>query len=88
VPALPLDEAGQYVAAAYIVFVVLLIVYVAIMATRLGHLSREIESLAELAERRDRERRESAARDEPVGGAAVGAESGTSREAEAGGSTS
>ena len=55
-PALPLDEAGRYVAAAYIVFVALLIVYVAIMAVRLGHLSREIESLAELAERRERER--------------------------------
>ena len=56
-PALPLDEAGQYVAAAYTVFVVLLIVYVAIMAVRLGNLSREIESLAELAERREAERR-------------------------------
>jgi hypothetical protein len=55
-PALPLDDAGPYVAAAYLVFVVLLIVYVGIMAARLGHLSREIESLADLAERRDRER--------------------------------
>lgn len=51
-PALPLDEAGQYVAAAYIVFVVLLLVYVGIMAARLGTLSREIQSLAELAERK------------------------------------
>ena len=51
-PALPLDEAGQYVAAAYIVFVVLLLVYVGIMAARLGTLSKEIESLAELAERK------------------------------------
>ncbi len=55
-PALPLDEAGQYVAAAYLVFVVLLIVYVAIMAVRIGHISREVESLADLAERRERER--------------------------------
>ena len=55
-PALPLDDAGPYVAAAYLVFVVLLIVYVGIMAARLGNLSREIESLADLAERRDRER--------------------------------
>lgn len=51
-PALPLDEAGRYVAAAYTVFVVLLIVYVAIMAAKLGRISREIEDLAELAERR------------------------------------
>jgi Tfp pilus assembly protein PilO len=56
-PALPLDEAGQYVAAAYLVFVVLLIVYVAIMAVRMEHISRQVESLAELAERRERERK-------------------------------
>jgi len=49
-PAIPLDEAGKYVAGAYIVFVVLLVIYVAIMAARLGTLSKEIESLAELAE--------------------------------------
>lgn len=55
-PALPLDDAGPYVAAAYLVFVVLLIVYVGIMAARLGHLAREIESLVELAERREQER--------------------------------
>ena len=35
-PALPLDEAGKYVAGAYIVFVVLLVVYVAIMASKLA----------------------------------------------------
>ena len=35
-PALPLDEAGKYVAGAYIVFVVLLVVYVAIMAAKLA----------------------------------------------------
>ena len=34
-PALPLDEAGKYVAGAYVVFVVLLVVYVAIMASKL-----------------------------------------------------
>ncbi len=31
-PALPLDEAGKYVAGAYVVFVALLLIYVAIMA--------------------------------------------------------
>lgn len=51
-PALPLDEAGKYVAAAYIVFVVLLLVYIAIMAWRLGRISSEIEEIAELSERR------------------------------------
>ena len=31
-PALPLDEAGKYVAGAYVVFVALILIYVAIMA--------------------------------------------------------
>lgn len=73
-PALPLDEAGSYVAAAYIVFVVLLLIYVGIMAARLGTLSREIESLAELAERKRAEEETGAdpapgpdARPEPTG---------------------
>ncbi len=51
-PALPLGDAGPYVAAAYLVFLALVLVYVAIMATRLGRLEREIEELHELAERR------------------------------------
>jgi hypothetical protein len=52
-PALPLDDAGPYVAGAYLVFLALVLVYVAIMATRLGRLEREIEELHELVERRD-----------------------------------
>jgi hypothetical protein len=51
-PALPLDEAGKYVAAAYVAFSVLLLVYVGIMAARLGRLQREIAKLADRAERR------------------------------------
>jgi hypothetical protein len=51
-PALPLDEAGKYVAAAYVAFAVLLLVYVGIMAARLGRLQREIRELADRAERR------------------------------------
>jgi hypothetical protein len=57
-PALPLDEAGKYVAAAYIVFVALILVYVAIMATKLGRLEREITELSELVERREAAARE------------------------------
>jgi hypothetical protein len=52
-PALPLDEAGRYVAAAYVVFVILLVVYIGIMAAKLGRISREIEALAEEVERDD-----------------------------------
>ena len=51
-PALPLDEAGRYVAAAYIVFVVLILVYVAIMAAKLQRLERELRELAGFAEQR------------------------------------
>jgi CcmD family protein len=50
-PALPLDEAGKYVAAAYGVFVTLILAYVAIMAARVRRLEKEIDTLTELAER-------------------------------------
>lgn len=46
-PALPLDEAGKYVAAAYLVFFALVLVYVAIMGVRLARLERDIAELDE-----------------------------------------
>jgi hypothetical protein len=52
VPALPLDEAGKYVAGAYIVFVLLLVVYVSIMAAKLQRMERELRELAGFAENR------------------------------------
>jgi hypothetical protein len=52
VPALPLDEAGKYVAGAYGVFVTLILVYVAIMAARLQRIERELAALTDLAEKR------------------------------------
>ncbi len=51
-PAIPLHTAGKYVAGAYVVFLALLLIYIAIMATRLSRLDAELESLAELAERK------------------------------------
>jgi hypothetical protein len=51
-PALPLDEAGKYVAGAYVVFVVLLIVYVAIMAAKLQRIERDLNEVASFAEQR------------------------------------
>jgi hypothetical protein len=59
-PALPLHEAGKYVAGAYLVFLVLLLVYVSIMAARLQRVDRELEALADLAEGRQRSASESA----------------------------
>ena len=44
-PALPLHAAGKYVAGAYIVFVVLLLVYLGIMASRLQRTERELTEL-------------------------------------------
>ena len=55
-PALPLDEAGKYVAGAYGVFVALILVYVAIMGARLQRIEREINELTELAQRKLKER--------------------------------
>jgi hypothetical protein len=50
-PALPLDEAGKYVAAAYVVFLALILTYLAIMAAKLARIDRELGELADLAER-------------------------------------
>jgi type II secretory pathway component PulM len=51
-PALPLDEAGKYVAGAYVVFLVLIVVYVGIMAAKLQRIERELRELASFAEQR------------------------------------
>ena len=65
-PAVPLGEAGKYVAAAYVVFLALILIYVAIMASRLGRLERDITELDELAARRDAERADRRRDSEPV----------------------
>jgi CcmD family protein len=44
-PALPLHEAGKYVAGAYVVVFVLVLIYVAIMAVRLSRIERELAEL-------------------------------------------
>ena len=51
-PALPLDEAGKYVAGAYVTFLALILVYVAIMASKLSRIERELEELNDLADQR------------------------------------
>ena len=45
-PALPLDEAGKYVAGAYVVFVTLIVIYVAILGAKIARIDREISELA------------------------------------------
>jgi hypothetical protein len=44
---LPLDEAGKYVAGAYVVFLALIVVYVAIIAAKVARIDRELTRLAE-----------------------------------------
>jgi hypothetical protein len=46
-PALPLDEAGKYVAGAYVVFLTLIVVYVAIIGAKIARIEREITALVE-----------------------------------------
>jgi hypothetical protein len=50
-PALPLHEAGKYVAGAYIVLFLIVLIYVAIMAIRLSRIERELGELLTLSER-------------------------------------
>ena len=53
-PALPLHTAGKYVAAAYIVFVLLILVYVGIMAAKLRRTERDLNALRADLEERER----------------------------------
>ena len=66
-PALPLHSAGKYVAGAYIVFIALILIYVAIMATRLARNERDIAELMRDLKARE-EAGDGASRErEPVG---------------------
>jgi hypothetical protein len=63
-PALPLDDAGPYVAGAYLVFLVMVLAYVAIMASKLARIERELTELSEIAANREEpvDQRETVAR--------------------------
>ncbi|HEY1516743.1 MAG TPA: hypothetical protein VGF91_10020 [Solirubrobacteraceae bacterium] len=65
-PALPLHTAGKYVAAAYIVFLAMVLVYVAIMATRLSRTERELTELRRDIEAQRAEARETGRERETV----------------------
>ncbi len=51
---LALEQSESYVAAAYLVFVALLLIYVAIMAGKIQRIQRSLRELAGMAERRER----------------------------------
>jgi len=67
-PALPLDEAGQYVAGAYVVFLLLILIYVAIIGAKVARIQRQVAELLELT-------------DEPETGAGRSAQPARSRDA-------
>jgi hypothetical protein len=52
-PALPLHDAGPYVAGAFLVFLGLVLVYVGIMAGKLARIERELGELHTLLDERD-----------------------------------
>ena len=51
IPLLAIENSDRYVGGAYLVFMLLLLIYVAIMAAKLSRIQRELGSLADLAER-------------------------------------
>jgi hypothetical protein len=51
IPLLAIESADRYVGGAYLVFLLLLLIYVAIMAAKISRIQRELGSLVELAER-------------------------------------
>lgn len=69
-PAVPYDKAGRYVAAAFIVLFAVVLIYVAIMATKLQRLEKDLIDLNATLDARDREQAAAAASpDEPAVGA-------------------
>jgi hypothetical protein len=63
--ALPENTGDGYVAAAYIVFFLILLIYVAIMALRLSHVQRDLRDLQARTQEQD-ESRDPAREREPV----------------------
>ncbi len=49
---LPIAEGGDYVAAAYVVFVALIVIYIAIIASKLSRMEKELQTLNELLDKR------------------------------------
>jgi hypothetical protein len=53
VPSIPNDVGGKYVAGAYIVFLLLMLIYVAIMGMKLARIESGLREVAEIAEKRN-----------------------------------
>ena len=66
--ALPSGKASAYVAAAYLVFLLLLVVYLTIMAVKVQRIEKDLRELAGFAEQRNQEVAEEEAQHAEVGG--------------------
>ncbi len=53
-PALPLGQGGAYVAGAFLVFLVLILLYVAIIGSKIARIERELGELSDAGERSPR----------------------------------
>jgi hypothetical protein len=60
-PALPPDDAGKYVAGAYVAFLTLILVYIAIIGAKVRRLERDLSEVADVEERRSQGAREGGA---------------------------
>jgi hypothetical protein len=79
-PALPLHEAGKYVAGAYVVLFALVLVYVAIMAVRQSRLERDLGELLQREQDAQRNERPGDAGQTGPGTQAGGGQADPSRE--------
>ena len=52
-PALPLDEAGKYIAGAYVVFFALIALYIAIIGAKVARIERQVSELLEMLDERE-----------------------------------
>jgi flagellar biosynthesis/type III secretory pathway M-ring protein FliF/YscJ len=83
-PALPLHKAGPYVAAAYIVFLLLVIAYVAIIAVRTSRTERRLDELQKDAQAREQEHKSDPDLEHVAAGRLTRAPAGASPEGERG----
>ncbi|MBB4661124.1 hypothetical protein [Conexibacter arvalis] len=68
-PAVPYEKAGRFVAAAFIVLFACVLIYVAIMATKLQRLERDLSELNRALDEQERAKAAASAADEPPVGA-------------------
>jgi hypothetical protein len=66
-PALPLDEAGKYIAGAYVVFFALIALYIAIIGAKVARIERQIGEVMDMLDEQDANRSAPHTATEPAG---------------------